>query len=51
MKVSDLEIEENLKFSYADKKEHQFHKNLLENFKPTKVAEEKSDVIDRIYIR
>jgi hypothetical protein len=47
MKVSDLEIEVNLKFSFTDKREHQFYKNLLENFNPTKAAEGKSDVTER----
>jgi len=44
-KEIDLEIEVNLKFSFTDKREHQFYKKLLENFNPTKVGEEKSNVI------
>jgi hypothetical protein len=44
LKVTDLKIEVNLKYSFTEMKE-QFYKTLLVNFNFTKVGEEKSDVI------
>jgi len=45
IKVSDLIIEPNSKYSFTDRKEHQFCMTLLENFNSTKVGQERNEVI------
>jgi len=44
-KLYDFVIEVNSKYSFTDRKEHQFHKTLLEVFNSTKFGEGKNDVI------
>ncbi len=50
LKATDIKIEVNSKYSFTDRKEHEFYKSLLENFTWVKVDEEKGKIIGSTYI-